>query len=306
MTTASDMRAVVAALQALNFTAAGVELGLTGSAVAKLVTRAEQHLGVRLLHRSTRRLVLTAEGETYLSRARRILAEIDDLEAGLADAKDAPRGRLRVACANMFGTTALIPALPDFMARFPEVEIELHVSDGRADLAGGAVDIAIRRGVVTEAGFVVRKLRDDIRLCVAAPRYLTRYGTPEVPADLLGHECIYPAGVPDLDLWPFPAAGGSGRLRVAGRARIDNALALLAAARAGLGIAMISEYQAADPIRRGELIRLLEAYQLEDPVPLSLLMPAGRQRPARVSAFVAFCVERFGQRGLFSGRVKGG
>lgn len=293
MDATSDLRVFVRVMDRGNFSQAAKDLGLTPSAVSKLVSRLEDRLGVRLLERSTRRLALTPEGETFLVRARRIVADIEEAEAEVARVRGAPRGKLRINSGTAFGLHQLTLALPDFLARFPEIDIELSITDRLVDLIEEQTDIAVRSGHIPEGPFVQRKLADLQRVICAAPSYLKQRGTPQTAADLKAHDCIVVAG-PGLSRWPFKTRAGIDVVDVRPRVVTDNAEAALRMAIEGGGIVRLSDVIVGDPLQKGELVPLLTATHHVEPFPLAAIYPAGRNRLPRVAVFIEFLRERFG------------
>jgi DNA-binding transcriptional LysR family regulator len=293
MDTASDLRVFVRVMDRGSFSSAAKDLGLTPSAVSKLVSRLEDRLGVRLLERSTRRLALTPEGETFLARARRIVADIDEAEAEVMQARGAPRGRLRINSGTAFGLHQLAPALADFLARYPEIDVDLSITDRYVDLIEEQADIAVRSGHIPEGPFIQRKIADLQRVICAAPAYLKRRGTPAVAADLQKHDCIVVAG-PGLNRWPFNTRTGIDVVAVRPRVSTDDAEAALRLAIEGAGIVRLSDVIVGGPLRDGQLIALLTDIHHVEPFPLAAIYPAGRQRLPRVAVFIEFLIERFG------------
>ena len=293
MDATSDLRVFVRVLDRGNFTLAANDLGITPSAVSKLVSRLEDRLGVRLLERSTRRLALTPEGETFLARARRIVADIEEAEAEVARVRGAPRGKLRINSGTAFGLHQLAPALADFLARYPEIDVELSITDRLVDLIEEQSDIAVRSGHIPEGPFIQRKVADLQRVICAAPAYLARRGTPKVAADLKGHDCIVVAGA-GLNRWPFKSRNGIDVVEVRPRVTTDDAEAALRLAIEGAGIIRLSDVIVGGPLRDGELVALLTDLHHVEPFPLSAIYPAGRNRLPRVAVFLDFIQERFG------------
>jgi DNA-binding transcriptional LysR family regulator len=290
---ASDLRVFVRVMDRGSFSSAAKDLKITPSAVSKLVSRLEDRLGVRLLERSTRRLVLTPEGETFLARARRIVADIDEAEAEVMQARGVPRGKLRINSGTAFGLHQLAPALADFLARYPEIELELSITDRLVDLIEEQADIAVRSGHIPEGPFVQRKIADLQRVICAAPSYLKRRGAPKVAADLKQHDCIVVAG-PGLNRWPFKTRTGIDVVEVRPRVSTDDAEAALRLAIEGAGIIRLSDVIVGEPLRAGELTALLTDSHHVEPFPLAAIYPAGRQRLPRVAVFIEFLIERFG------------
>jgi DNA-binding transcriptional LysR family regulator len=292
MDAASDLRTFVRVMDRGSFSAAANDLGLTPSAVSKLMSRLEDRLGVRLLARSTRRLALTPEGETFLARARRIVADIEEAEAEVAQVRGAPRGRLRINAGTAFGLHQLAPALADFMARYPEIDLDLSITDRLVDLIDEQSDIAVRSGHIPDGPFIRHKIADLERVICAAPSYIARRGMPKVAADLSGHDCITVAGA-GLNRWPFKTRGGIDVVEIRPRVTTDDAEAALRLAIEGAGIVRLSDVIVGDPLRAGELTALLTDSHHVEPFPLSAIYPAGRNRLPRVAVFLDFLIERF-------------
>lgn len=293
MDATSDLRVFVRVMDRGNFSLAANDLGITPSAVSKLVSRLEDRLGVRLLERSTRRLALTPEGETFLSRARRIIADIEEAEAEVARVRGAPRGKLRINSGTAFGLHQLAPALADFLARYPEIDVELSITDRLVDLIEEQADIAVRSGHIPDGPFIQRKIADLQRVICAAPAYLARRGTPRAAGDLKGHDCILVAG-PGLNRWPFKTRGGIDVVDVRPRVTTDDAEAALRLAVEGAGIVRLSDVIVGGPLRNGELVALLTDVHHVEPFPLAAIYPAGRHRLPRIAVFLEFLQERFG------------
>ncbi len=293
MDATSDLRVFVRVMDRGNFSIAAKDLGITPSAVSKLVSRLEDRLGVRLLERSTRRLALTPEGETFLLRARRIVADIEEAEAEVARVRGAPRGKLRINSGTAFGLHQLAPALAEFLGRYPEIDLELSITDRLVDLIEEQSDIAVRSGHIPDGPFIQRKLADLQRVICAAPAYLTRRGTPLTTADLKDHDCIVVAG-PGLNRWPFKSRGGVDVVDVRPRVTTDDAEAALRLAIEGAGIVRLSDVIVGGPLRAGELVALLTDVHHVEPFPLAAIYPAGRNRLPRVAVFLEYLQERFG------------
>jgi DNA-binding transcriptional LysR family regulator len=293
MHTAADMTAFVRAVELGGFSAAARELALTPSAVSKLVSRLEERLGVRLLNRTTRALALTAEGEAYFARSQRILADILEAESEAAGFRERPRGRLRLNVGVALGLHQLAQVLPEFFARYPEILVDLTISDRRIDLIEQGADVAVRVGPLDDSTLVARKICDFERVICAAPAYLARHGTPRTPEDLPRHNCITFSEPRSLRRWPFDTAGGVRTIEVKGNLLTDNAESLLKAAIEGVGITRLADVIAGDAIRAGALKPILTASHHVEPVPLFAVWPQGRHRSPKVVALVDFLVEKF-------------
>jgi DNA-binding transcriptional LysR family regulator len=294
MDRAAQMTAFVRAVETGGFSAAAREMGLTPSALSKLVTRLEDRLGARLLQRTTRRLQLTAEGEMFYARARPILAALGEAEAEVAEAGASPRGLLRLYCGSTFGTHQLAPAIPRFQALHPEVEIDITISDQPLPATQEGVDLAIRIGPLEESSLVARRICNLERVICAAPAYLARHGTPRTPDDLQQHNCLWITSLPALRRWPFDTDDGIRVVHVAGNVVTNNAEAVLQLAMAGVGITRLSDVVVADAIRSGALVPILADWHHVEPVPLFATYPSGRNLSPKVRAMVDFLVAEFG------------
>ncbi len=272
-----------------SFTLAAQRLGLTASAVSKSVSRLEQELGVRLLQRSTRLVSLTDEGAGFFERCRHILAEIDDAESAVTLSAANPRGRLRVQMPVGFGRRVVVPKLLDFAKQYPDLAIDAELSDRVADLAYEGLDAIVQIGAVSDSRVVARELcRLSFAAC-ASPQYLAEHGEPQTPEDLDRHECLtylLPVTGEARD-WVFARNGQAISRKVSGRLNINNAESLLEAAVAGAGIAMISNFIAADALREGRLRRILTDYVVQGP-PVHVVYLPRRNLSAKVRAFIDF------------------
>ncbi|MBI5320613.1 LysR family transcriptional regulator [Bradyrhizobium sp.] len=288
------MNAFVRVAERGSFAAAALDLGLTPSALSKLVTRIEDRLGVRLLTRTTRKLALTAEGELFVARSREILTSIEAAEAEVTAASERPRGHLRISVGTAVAKQILGPALPVFLAHYPDITVELHVSDRQIDLVAEQVDVAIRSGALGDSTLVARKLAEATRVICASPRYLEKQGAPRVPADLLQHNCLTLPG-PAWAQWPFHTHEGINRLAVSGSFTSDNADLLLDMAVAGLGIARLADFMVERAVQQGALVPLLADCHVPESFPIHALTVPGRHRAPRIRAFVDFLAGQFGR-----------
>lgn len=288
------MTAFVRSVDGGGFSAAARELGLTPSALSKLVTRLEDRLGARLLQRTTRRLHLTPEGEAFYIRSRRILADMDEAEAEVVEAGVRPTGLLRLHCGSAFGMHQLAPAVPLFLERHPGVELDITISDEPLVGLGEGVDLAIRIGPLDESSMVARRICNLERVICAAPSYLERRGTPRTPDDLQQHNCLWITSLPVLRRWPFDTDDGIRVVHIDGNVVANNAETVLQLAVAGVGITRLTDVIVGDAIRRGELIPVLSEWHHVEPVPLYATYPSGRNLSPKIRAMVDFLVEQFG------------
>lgn len=278
-----------------SFSAAGRRLDLTPSAVSRVIDRLEERLGVRLLLRSTRALTLTAEGHAYLCGARRILSDLDDVEREVAD-QGAPRGRLRISAALSHGRLCVVPLLGAFAERYPQILVDISLTDALVDVAAGQADVAVRFGPLADSPLTARKLGETRRVIVAAPDYLARRGTPLVPEDLEHHNCLNFNFRRAEPIWPFRKDGRDYALSVAGNIEANNGETLGQLAAAGVGITRVGAFSVADEVESGRLVPILEEFNPGDVEVIHALFVGGINMPARVRVFVDFLVERLGRR----------
>ena len=290
---ASEMAAFVRVVEAKGFSAASGVLGLSPSAVSKLITRLETRLGVRLLQRTTRALHLTTEGEVFYAAARRIVSEIETIEDQITGQRDTPHGLLRVTTSLAFSTHQLAPVILEFMARHPLVELELLPTDRVVDIVEEGVDIAIRIGRLADTSFMARKIGEDKRLICAAPSYLARHGTPRRPEELAKHNCIVSRERPYLNRWQFRIDGEVREIEVAGRVAISEGEMQMQLALQGIGIVRLTRLTMAQAIRDGALVPLLGEFSAEEPVAIHAVYPHRRHLAPKVPVFVNFLIEKF-------------
>ena len=290
----AEMTAFVRAVETGGFSAAARDLGLTPSALSKLVGRLEDRLGVRLLHRTTRRLQLTAEGETFFNRARPILTALDEAEAEVAAAGAQPRGLLRINCGSAFGRHQLTPAIPRFLERYPETELDLTIDDLAPVPTDERYDLTIRIGALDESSAVARRICNLERVICAAPAYLERHGIPRTPDDLQRHNCLWITSLPALRRWPFDTDDGIRVVHISGNIVANNAETVLQLAVAGVGITRLTDVIVGDALRRGALVPVLTEWHHVEPVPLYATYPSGRHLAPKVRAMMDFLVEQFG------------
>ena len=273
-----------------SFSAAGRSLGLTPSAISRTVDRVEARLGVRLLIRTTRALTLTVEGQSYFGAARRILADLDEAERVIAD-QGAPRGRLRVSAAFSHGRLCIVPLLGEFARRHPHILVDISLTDAVVDVATGQADVAIRFGPLADSGLTARRIGETGRSVVASPAYLARHGTPQVPEDLLGHNCLNFNFRRAEPVWPFRRDGRDYALTVTGTIEANNGETLGQLAADGVGITRVGKFGIVDDIAAGRLVPILEAFNPGDVEPIHAVFVGGDTLPARVRVFVDYLAE---------------
>jgi DNA-binding transcriptional LysR family regulator len=290
---ANEMAAFVRVVDAKGFSAAASVLDLTPSAVSKLVTRLENRLGIRLLQRTTRAVNLTAEGEVFYTAAKRIVGELESLEAELIGQRGTPQGLLRVTSSLAFTMHQLAPVLPEFMARHPLVQIELHPTDRVIDMVEEGIDVALRIGRLADTSFMARRIGEDKRLICASPEYLARHGTPRAPGDLVRHQCIISRERAYLNRWTFRIDGELREIEVQGRTAVSEGEAQMQLALSGVGIVRLTRLTVAQAVRDGRLVALLQDFLADEPVPIHAIYPHRRHLAPKVPAFVNFLIEKF-------------
>jgi DNA-binding transcriptional LysR family regulator len=286
---ARSLEIFAATIELGSFSAAGRRLGLTPSAVSRTIDRIEARLGVRLLLRSTRVLTLTAEGQAYLQAARRILADLNDAEQQIAD-QGAPRGRLRVSAALAHGRLCIVPLLAGFVKRYPQILVDIALTDTVVDIAAGQADVAIRFGPLADSRLTARKIGENRRVIVASPAYLAHHGTPATPEDLLVHNCLNFNFRRAEPVWPFVRDGTAFSLTTSGAIEANNGETLGQLAALGVGIARVGRFSVTDELADGRLVAILEDYNPGDVEPLHAVFVGGTNTPARVRAFVEYLV----------------
>ncbi|THD37209.1 MAG: LysR family transcriptional regulator [Sphingomonas sp.] len=283
-----------------SFSGAAEALGVSKATVSKAITRLEASLGTSLFHRTSRRLTLTESGQTLSEHAQRILAEGQAAEETAHDAASAPAGLIRVAAPMTFGLSHVAPAIADFMAAHPAVQIDLRLSDARVDIVASGIDVALRIADLPDSSLRARRLAPIESRVVASPGYVAEHGNPRHPADLAERDVFAYANVPN-SAWLFRnGAGEEVAVRPNGRFTTDSGDAMLPLLRAGLGIARLPDFIVDAEIKAGRLAVLLADWTIQ-PTALHLVTPPSALRPVRVELLIEFLAERFRQ--LCAGRA---
>jgi len=276
-----------------SLSAAARELGVSTAAVSRKLATLEARLGVRLLNRTTRRIALTDEGARYYEACVRILAEIEEAEAQATARRLEPQGILKVALPATFGHKHIAPLIPEFAQRFPGIQLALSLSDRAINVIDEGFDLAIRIAELQDSSLAARKLAPNPRVVCASPAYLARYGTPEVPADLVQHNCLT---ITEFQMtWEYKDPRGKpGAVRVSGRHACDSWEVLRVWAVAGLGIALKSVWDVRRELEDGSLLSLLPGYTFGSDVGIYAVYPHRRFLPAKTRVFIDFLAESFG------------
>lgn len=287
-----ELEVFVRVIELGGFSAAARACGMTPSAVSKLVARMEQRLGTRLVNRSTRQFQLTPEGCLFYERGVRILGDLDDAER-CASEHTAPRGRLRVTTNVPFGHHFLLPLVPEFLERHPEMTLDVMLTDEVIDILEQRTDVAVRAGPLKSSNLMARKLGDARMMIVAAPRYVARHGMPTTPEQLLGHNRLGTSFVRAQPGWPLQWGGEQRVLPVSGTVQASDCAALHQLALAGVGLARLVAYQVHDDIAAGRLLPVLEDCNPGDIEEIrAVYVGQGGYLPLRVRAFLDFLSER--------------
>ena len=287
----NDLRVFEKVAATSSFSVAGRALGLPKSTVSRNIARLEQVLGARLFQRTTRAVILTAAGEALQARCIELMSRVDETIAYVESLAGEPRGLLRISAGIGFGINVLSRHLPEFLARFPRIDVSLDLTSRDLDLIAERVDVAIRMGPLPDSALVATRLGSVPRCLAASPDYLRRRGTPLTPADLAGHECIeMPRGDGRTRTWNFQRGDERATVDVHNRVSVNDALTIHQLVRNGAGMGVLSTYLCLDDFAQGRLVRLLTEWAIA-PVEVNLLFPSKRELSATVRAFVNFMRE---------------
>lgn len=302
----AELSAFVAIAEALSFTRAAERLRRDATVLSRRLGALERRLGVRLLERTTRTVMLTEAGRAYLDRARDILRAIDEADREAAShAAGTPRGHLRVALPGAFGRQWVAPLLTEFLALHPQITIEAEFSNRFVDLVGERFDLAVRLGELGDSRLVARRVCGRRRLLCASPAYLARHGVPRRPEDLARHACLVFTGLAIGNRWDLMNAKGDvRRVSVAGPLAADDAEMLADAARAGLGIMLTTDWMVGPQLQAGLLARVLPRWQVVDEGAIYIVTPSGSASSSKTRAFAGFISERLGAQPWLAGGAK--
>ena len=278
-----------------SFTAAADRLSLSKSVVSKYVTRLERQLGAKLLNRTTRRLSLTESGQVFYERARKGLNDIEEAKEEVSRLQGQPRGALRINAPMSFGILHLAPALPEFVARYPEITVDVNYDDRMVDVVAEGFDVSVRISDLPDSSLVAKRIAPCKHAVVAAPSYLARHGTPNSPEDLRTHNLISYRYQESAHEWHFRHKDGqTGSVSVSGSITMNNSLAIRAALLEGLGVTRTPTFIVGKDIQEGRLVRLLPDYATLE-VAIFLVYPHRHHLSPKVRAFNEFLAERIGE-----------
>ncbi|MEM8952100.1 MAG: LysR family transcriptional regulator [Pseudomonadota bacterium] len=297
MNTLEAMNLLIEAVDGGSFSAAGRELGMAPSSVARGIASLEDDLGIRLLNRTTRSLSLTEAGGLYLERARRILAEVEEARLSVTQLEADPRGTLRLNLPTAFGRAHVVPMLPGFLSQYPDLSLDLSLTDAFVDLVEEGIDLAIRIGELKDSSLVARKLAPNIRVLCASPAYFKKAGRPSTPADLRDHNCLIYKRGNDRVVWHFRGPDGDIEdVDASGDFQSNNTEALVSMVHAGQGLAIMPTWLVGSDIAEGRLQTVFDDYTVS-PTALDTgiyaIFPYNRHLSPKVRACVDALVARF-------------
>lgn len=285
-------RTFVRVVEAGSFTAVATESNTSQPTVSRQIAALEDQVGALLFQRTTRALTLTDDGRVLYEQARQTLDSVQQALGSVGRQRLAPTGTLRLACPVVFGRLHIVPRLSAFLARHPEVAIDLVMNDGFTDLVEEGLDLAIRIGEITDPGLVARRIGTTRRVTVASPAYLATRGIPSRPADLAAHDCIVYSRLATGNRWVFSGEAGPVTVAVSGRYRVNNSEGVREGVLAGLGIGVVPVWHFTDEISSGRLVELLTAFEPK-PLPTQAVYPSRRFLAPKVRAMIDFLAHEF-------------
>lgn len=276
-----------------SFSQAAEDLGLAKTTVSKAITRLEERMQTSLLHRTTRKLSLTESGRLSLERASRILLDGAAIEADILEEAAVPRGLIRFAATTSFGVEALAPALPAFLHAYPDIEIDLCLTDNPIDIVADGFDLALQIGSGVDSSLRTSRLLTVRRPLIASPEFIERYGQPEHPSDLAQFPALVMSHIPSPNHWEFIGPNRETHIvEVSGPFRVNNASATIASLLAGIGLALMPEFYIWRELAQGRLVELMPGWAVI-PGPLHVVTPPARARPARVRVLLEYLRDYF-------------
>jgi DNA-binding transcriptional LysR family regulator len=275
-----------------NISQAGQELNLSPAVASAHISKLEDGLGIRLVHRTTRKVSLTEDGAAFLPHAQEVLASVEAARASVGAGEVFPKGTLRVTASSSFGRMHLLPTLKGFLDKYPDLSIDLRLSDTIVDLVEGGFDIAIRNAELKDSTLIARKLAPDNRIICASPDYLAKYGEPMTPKDLYQHQCINIIG---LDGWTFKTSDGVVTIKIQSRMRTDHGETVRDACVNGIGIALSATWSVYQHLQKGELVQILKEYPLVSDTAIWAVYPSSRLLAPKVRVFIDYLAECYAE-----------
>ncbi|GEM78922.1 LysR family transcriptional regulator [Vibrio superstes] len=274
-----------------NISQAGQELGLSAPVASMHINRLEESVGARLIHRTTRKVSLTEEGEAFLPHAEDLLLGVDAALASVGKGAAGPQGTLRITAPASFGRLHLIPALKGFLAEYPDLTLDIQLTDSMIDLIDGGFDVAIRDANLQDSTLIAKRLTVDERIMCASPDYIAEHGIPDTPESLRQHKCIGQSG---LKSWIFDSPKGHISIKGNSSIRVNHGEAVRDVCVEGLGVAMCATWLVHEQLKRGELVQVLEDYPLVDGAAIWVVYPSSRLVAPKVRAFVDYFSQYYG------------
>ena len=303
MDTIVGMRTFVNVVAAGSFTAAAQRSNMSTALVSKYIGQLEDRLGVRLLSRTTRSLVLTEIGSSYLERCIQVIDDFDELEAAVHNKRSNPSGNLVISAPVTFGEMHLTAAVARFLARYPDISVDLRLTDRFVGLVDEGIDLAIRISELADSSLVARRLAPARIVACAAPSYLAQHGIPRDPHDLANHACIVDTNFQGSSEWPFKIGAKRISVKVSGRFSVNSAQSSRTMIIAGAGIGLIPTYAIAEDIKKQNAVMVLEPFETLDPG-LYALYPHNRHLATKVRVFIDFLVEEFAPEPIWERTLK--
>ncbi len=286
-------RTFIRVVEAGSFTAVANEQNTSQPTISRQIAALEEHLGCLLLARTTRALTLTDDGSTFYAQAQAALDGVAEAETSVGRRRGRPTGTLRLACAAVLGRLHIMPRLPRFLERHPDVAVELEMSDGFVDLVEERIDLSIRSGLLTDPGLVARRIGTTRRVVVATPEYLARHGEPATPDDLRQHQCVVYARLATGANWPFTGPDGPISVPIDGRVRVSTTEGVRAAILGGLGIGMVPSWHFVDGELTDGRLRVLLRDHEPAPHPVHAVYPSRRFVAPKVRAMIDYLSDEF-------------
>ena len=294
----SAMRAFIRVVQTGSFSATGREMNTTQTTISKKVAALEKKLGVKLLTRSSRDHALTPVGAEYYEQCVAILSELDEAEARARSEVASPQGVIRIAAPVAFGRLVIAPLIAEFFALYPEIKVDLSLSDRHVDLISEGIDVAIRARKLEDSSLVARPLFDNPMLLLASPDYLDLHGEPREPADLKRHNCLVFSMLKTINVWHFSREGKEFSVPVSGNFQSDNGDVLLEVALAGIGLVQLPMWMVHEHFQSGRLKQVMPDYSGQT-LPFNAIYPQNRYVPLKVRCFVDFMKQKLSENAMY-------
>ena len=302
MDVVAAFRVFVRVAESGSFSSVARELGVTQPAVSRQISALETHLGARLLQRTTRSLALTSDGQDLVGHARAVLEAVERAEGAVGRHHAGPSGMVRVSSSVTFGRVVIAPRLPELLARFPKLEVDLRLNDRLADLIHDGIDVAVRVGPILEASLIARRIGEVSRQIVGSAEYLARRGVPQTIEDLASHECVLLETSAHPDIWRLDGPDGPREMKVQGRFRTDSVEAVRVAVANGMGLAVMSDWLMARELADGTVVAVLPTWR-PAVLPVNAVYPSQRNLAPRTRAVIDFLVQEFRSDPALSGRA---